>query len=876
MTTQKTSKKLASLDAPLAGDVAASGGKSVGLHRMLVAGLPVPPGFVVTTAAFDAVIGGDEKVRASIEKLNDCAPGMPLREGAIAVREAILACELPEEFAREIIEAWESITKNAPVAVRSSATAEDLANASFAGQQDTYLSIETRRELLDAVRRCWASLYTERAVVYRRTHGFDKAHVSMAVVIQQMIQAESAGVLFTADPLSGHRGISVVEAVAGLGEALVSGHVTPERYRIRNKDSWVLERRGTQGQTLGVDGGLLPDSALAQLNALGQKSAAHNGMPMDIEWAFAKNKIWLLQARPITTLWPLPEGKPLEPWRVYVSLGHIQVYTAPFSYVGISMFARIIPLARDENTGLSKLIHRIGDRIYVDFTPALSRQPFRTLLPIFLMNASEQIAKRLQVAAKREEMDSVPEASRARVGRALPILLRLLAQGVKNIRSEPNTVRDIYIEKLESIAKLQGERMKKAETLEQRLDTMFEDLGQILVDLVQEVVPRLLPAMMLAKFVPRLAAWLDPEIDSRLLLQGLEGNITTEMDMSLADIGDVARDIPQIVAALKDSDPIPQLETLRKDPDCKAFFQVWDKFLEENGHRGVGEIDPGTPRWREDSRLPLRSVAGALERPRGALRAQHHALTKQAEECRDKLVEAARKKPFGSVLASFTKGAINRMRILLAAREHHKFYMVKTIDRLRTVTLEAGQFLHSAGVIESADDIWFLELNEIREAVKKAQSARKDSLHALIVKRRALRERYANMNPPAVMTSEGEAIQYVDDRVIPPNSLAGTSVSGGIYEGTARVVFDPAREELGAGEVLVARFTDPGWTPLFGHAGALVMEVGGQMTHGSVIAREIGIPAVVAVEGATARIRSGDRIRVDGEGGFVTILGGAT
>lgn len=876
MSSNKVTKMLVSLDAALAGDVAASGGKSVGLYRMISAGLPVPPGFVVTTAAFDAVIGQDVNVRAAIAKLQQCAPGVPLRDGAIAVREAILSCQLPEAFAREIVAAWESITNNAPVAVRSSATAEDLANASFAGQQDTYLSIETRRELLDAVRRCWASLYTERAVVYRRTHGFDHAHVSMAVVIQEMIAAESAGVLFTADPLSGHRGISVVEAVAGLGEALVSGHVTPERYRLDNKTGRVLERRGTKGQTLGIDGGLLPEQALSQLTSLGRKIEAKSNMPMDLEWAFAKNKIWLLQARPITTLWPLPEGKTAPGWRVYVSLGHIQVYTAPFSHVGSSMFARVIPLDRDEQTGLSRLIHRIGERMYVDFTPALSQQPFRTLLPIFLMNASEQIAKRLQVVAKRPELDLVPNHSRVRASRVFPVLLRLFGQSIKNVRAEPNEVREIYVQRLASIAQTQGEHLKRANSLEERLDIMFDDLGHMLIDLAAEAAPRMLPAMVISKLVPRLAAWLDPEIDSRLLLQGLEGNITTEMDLSLADVGDVARDNPQIVAALKDADPAARLEALRTDPACSDFFRVWDTFLEENGHRGVGEIDPGTPRWREDPRIPLRSVAGALERPRGALRAQHRALTRQAEECRDNLANAARKKLFGKRLADFTTGAINRMRILLSTREHHKFYMVKTIDRLRTVLLEAGAFLSEAQVIQAPDDIWFLDLNEIRKAVKQVNTGRKEQLQTLIAKRKSLREKYANMSPPPVVTSDGESIQYVDDRVIPPNSLAGTTVSGGIYEGTARVVHDPAREELGAGEVLVTRFTDPGWTPLFGHAGALVMEVGGQMTHGSVIARELGIPAVVAVDGATAKIRSGDRIRVDGEGGFVTILGGAT
>jgi rifampicin phosphotransferase len=876
MTSNQNKTMLASLEAPLAGDVATSGGKSAGLHRMISAGLPVPPGFVVTTAAFDGIIGRDENVRAAITNLQNYASGAPLREGAAAVRETILACVLPDGFAREVVGAWESITKNSPVAVRSSATAEDLANASFAGQQDTYLSLETARELLDSLRRCWASLYTERAVVYRRTHGFDHAHVSMAVVVQQMVRAEAAGVLFTADPLSGHRGISVIEAIAGLGEALVSGHVTPERYRLRNKTGQALERIGTTGKPLQNNEGLLNASALKQLNKLGENAAAKNGIPMDIEWALEKNKIWLLQARPITTLWPLPEEKPLPGWRVYIGFGHLQVYTAPISRVGTSMFARVLPLDRDPETGMSRLAHVIGERLYIDMTPALARQPFRRLLPKLLMNASEQIATRLQVATKREELDSVPDSSRTNLGRVIPVLWHLLSRAIQNLRHNPNEVRDVYVRELESIARKQGERLNQAKTLEERLDVMFDELGHGLVNLGQEFIPRLMPAILMSKFVPRLAAWLDPEVDARQLLAGLEGNITTEMDMSLADVGDMARDLPPIVAALESDDPVTRLETLRNDPTCVAFFQAWDDFLEKNGHRGVGEIDPGVPRWREDPRLPLRSVAGALERPPGALRAQHRALVRQAEECRDKLVAAARKKLFGAKLAAFTKSLIERMRTLLALREHHKFYLVRMIDRLRTITLEAGSYLAQSGIIQTQEDVWFLELNEIREAVKQAHSKNPKPWMAQIAKRRALREKYATMTPPAVMTSDGEVIQYVDNRVIPPNSLAGTSVSSGVYEGIARVVFDPAKEELRAGEVLVTRFTDPGWTPLFGHAGALVMEVGGQMTHGSVIAREIGIPAVVAVEGATAKIQSGDRIRVDGEGGFVTILGGAT
>lgn len=866
---------LASLADPIAANIAASGGKSAGLHRMIAASLPVPPGFVVTTAAFEAIVARDEGVRRAVAHLHACAEGSALREGAMAVRQAVLSCALPEAFAREVVQAWETMTNNAPVAVRSSATTEDLANASFAGQQDTYLSIETGRELLEALRGCWASLFTERAVVYRRAHGFDNTRVSMAVVVQRMVAADSAGVLFTADPLSGQRGISVIEAVAGLGEALVSGHATPERYRIRGRDGVVLARIGTHGAPLTANQGLVDERALRELNTLGRRAEASAQQPMDIEWAIEKGRVWLLQARPITTLWPLPEGRLLPGFRIFVSFGHMQVYTSPLSRVALSMFARMAPIGRDPRTGLSSIIRNAGERVYFDATPALAREPFRRLLPALLMNASEPIARRLETAAAREELRDLPDSERANLSVVVPVILGLLRQALRNVLTDPQRVRDDLFADLDEIIRHHGERLAGAKTLEDRLDVLFDELGTQLANVLKTMIPRMLPAIFMGKAVSRLGAWLAPDVDHRLLHQGFEGNITTEMDMALADLADLARDVPSLVVALKDQDSTARLAALRSDESCAGFFRAWDAFLERYGHRSAGEIDPGVPRWREDPRIPLRSIAGALERPRGALREQHQMLARRARECRDKLVAAARKKPLGFWIAPLTAGIIDRMRTLLGAREHHKFYMVIMIDRLRTVVLEAGTFLMNAKALRSCEDVWFLELPEIREAVTEVRHGRVPALQARVEERKALREKYAHMTPPAVMTSDGEAIAFVDQRDLPANSLAGTAVSGGTYEGTARVVHDPAKEELGAGEVLVARFTDPGWTPLFGHAGALVMEVGGQMTHGSVIAREIGIPAVVAVEGATARIHSGDRIRVDGERGFVTVLQGA-
>lgn len=875
MNSQNTLPTLVPLEHPAAAETSQCGGKSAGLHLLMRADLPVPPGFVITTRAFDALIRAREEFQRAVSLLQTADEGPALRERAQAVREAVLAQPFSDTFTNEVIAAWKSITQNAPVAVRSSATAEDMSNASFAGQQDTYLNIKTERELLESLRACWASLFTERAVIYRRNHGFDDSRVSMAVVIQRMVNADAAGVLFTADPISNRRDIFVVEAVPGLGEAFVSGHAAPERYRIRTRDGKVSERIGTDGKPLNENQGLLSAEILAQMHVLGQKAQRNAGTPVDIEWAVEKNQLWLLQSRPITTLWPLPEGKPLPGWRVFLSFGHMQVYTAPLSRVGVSMFARMLPLRRDPETGLSRLVRNAGERIYFDVTPALSRPPFNKLILRFLESAGETIANRVEVAAKRDEIHSLPASERPNLPVVLPVVLRFMGQALNNVRKDPKQMRDIYQDELQQTLQQMRERLQQADTLEKRFNVMFDEFGTLLGSIMTSMLPRMMPAVITSRLFPTWVAWVAAELDSRIFLQGLEKNITTDMDMALADLADLARDIPALVTALKSTNPVQSVELLRANEDCFAFFKAWDTFLHMYGHRSAGEIDPAVPRWREDPRIPLRSIAGSLDRPRGALRAQHRTLARRAEECRDKLLVSAREKPLGFVIAPITRTLIDYMRTMLGAREHHKFYLVQAIDLLRSVVLEVGEYLANMGSLSAADDVWFLELPEIKSALADIQAQKTTSLKSLVSNRRELRDRYAHMTPPAVLTSDGEAISPAIKRDVPANSLAGTPVSGGICEGTARVVHDPATEDLGAGEILVARFTDPGWTPLFGHAGALVMEVGGQMTHGSVIAREIGIPAVVAVEGATQKIRSGDRIRVDGERGFVTVLEGA-
>lgn len=874
-TIHRESSYLYTISDPAVSDTAIGGGKAAGLHRLISANLPVPEAYCVTTRAFDDVVAIHPAFQRAIRHLDSARDDTSLFEGARALREVILAIELPRSFADHLIEMWQMDLGGTHVAVRSSATAEDLEGASFAGQQDTFLSIGSAPALLGAVRKAWASLFTNRAVTYRKSRGFPNDRVSMGIVVQRMVAADCAGVLFTADPVSGRRGVTVVEAIRGLGEAFVSGHVTPERYQIRTSDGHVYTRLGSDGARLAEDSGLLSGRTLEELRRLSARAEAHAKTPLDIEWATERGRVWLLQARPITTLWPLPEGSFPEGLRVLASFGHLQVYTSPLSRVGSSMFRRIIPFGRDERTGMSAFVRVAGDRLYVDTTPLLASEPFRTVFPAIVANASEPVAARLAAAKERPELSMLPPEGRIRLRDAATGILPVISKSIRVMLDDPRSAKDAYLQELHGRLAEQGERLSRAQTVSERVDILFDELGeQARWMLYRALMPRMVPALLLSKLMAQLVPRLMDGQDHRPLLQGLEGNVTTEMEFALADLSDLARDVPALTLALRSDDAVEQLRALRGEPACRPFFDAWDAFLARHGHRSVGEIDPGVPRFREDPRLLLRSIAGALERPKGALRAQHHELRQKALLLRDELVAAAQSGPTGSLGGKLTGALIDRMRTFLGLREEHKFVMVVTIDRLRAVVREAGGYLREAGSIDAEDDVWMLDLHEIRDAARAASKGAPQKLQSLVAERKRARALHETASPPAVITSEGEIIAAPPVRDAPPGSLAGTPVSGGVYEGIARVVFDPARETLGAGEILVTRFTDPGWTPLFGHAGALVMEVGGQMTHGSVIAREIGIPAVVAVEGATKKVRSGDRVRVDGDRGLVTVLEG--
>lgn len=873
-----------------AGVLTQAGGKAVGLHALIAAGLPAPPGFVVTTAAFVAAGAGDEVFAGLLARLDawDAQDLIGIGQIAAELRARVARLPLPDGLAAAIFAAVRRHGVEHAYAVRSSASAEDLDDASFAGLQDTFLQVHGEDAVVDRVRACWASLFTDRAVVYRRRRGIAAGRAAMAVVVQRMIAADAAGVVFSADPTSGHRGVAVIEAVWGLGDALVSGRALADVVRVRRSDEAVLERvvADKAFEVVGIEGGgtresavpedrrraaVLTDAEARELCALVGRAEVLRKMPQDVEWARADGKLWLLQSRPITTLYPRPD---VDDGRrhVFVSFGHIQVNTATMSPFGISVVRRMIPLGRRD--GVSQTLQPVGGRIYADVTPALQRAPLRFIVPALLARMHQPSAERLAIVARRPDVIAAARATRPSMLAVMGFVAPVLARTIRRTVMAPERMRRLLVDHFNDLVAGQTARIRGAADTVGRLRVVREELGLEFDGVLKRGGAPLVAALVVSEtLMRRVCARVCPEAGPDALLRGLTGNITTEMDLELGDLADVCRECPALVAAVTSEAPAEAVSRLRGQAGTEKFFVGWDAFIKKFGARCAGEIDIAVPRWRDRPDGLLRALSGSMARPAGAHRVQHEAARREAERVAGEVERAARRGLFGWIRGPFVRGIIERARTAHALREHHKFALIEFFGLVRTVALEVGAMLVTDGATGDEGDVFLLEWDEVVAAAEAhARGGSLAGLAGLIEARRATARRCAELTPPPVLTDEGEAPALPRPKDVPAGTLCGIAVSSGVVEGRARVIRDPATETLAAGEVLVAPFTDPGWTPLFMHASALVMEVGGLMTHGSVVAREIGIPAVVAVEGATREIRTGQRIRVDGDRGWVTLL----
>lgn len=873
-------------------DLPRVGGKGANLGEMARAGFPVPPGFCISTEAFRRFMAGvpeSDELYASLDALSaDDVEGV--RRVGEEVRRALLAAPIPPAITGALSAELERMGKEHSYAVRSSATAEDLPYASFAGQHDTYLNVRGEANLVDRVRACWASLFTDRAILYRAQNGFPHRSVELSVVVQRMIFPDVAGILFTADPVTGSRRIISIDASYGLGEALVSGLVSADLYKIDKKTGAVVEARiadkkialrpapggGTVREDLSDEqrrARVLSDEQARALAELGKRVEAHYGAPQDIEWGIAGNEIVLLQARPITSLFPIPEPRPKDDdLHVYFSFSHAQVMTDPMSPMGQSVWRLIFPFGR-EGRGYNPLMCHAGGRLYVDITLLLRNRVFRKVVPKALRGADQLAAQAIAEVTKQEGVFDGPgvgEAVRPQTAlrRIVPLFAkaqaRLLFVKPEGAAEDLSKMADEFLGEVRA-------KLAAAKPGADRLQ-MAADLIEDLFDRCVWVVPPYLIAGLLGSAIARRLAGPEGAADVTALGRGLVGNVTTEMDLAVGDLADAARAAPDLAAHLSGPEPLDAVRKANQIKGAQAFAEAWEAFLERYGMRGPSEIDIARPRFRDEPTPLLKTVAGNLRQGEpGTHRAHHKHLVSEAEAAGRRLIEAASKGPLGLVRGALMRRMVRVARNLLPVREHPKFLLIKTIDLMRATILEGASELLASRRIDAQDDIWYLELPELVAALRDPSA----DVRATIARRKADYERFRHMSPPRVLTSEGETISAKHaGESLPKGAIAGSPVSAGIVEGVARVILSPHEEILHRGEILIAPFTDPGWTPLFINAAGLVMEVGGLMTHGSVVAREYGIPAVVCVPDATKRIRTGQRIRVNGDLGYVEILEG--
>jgi phosphoenolpyruvate synthase/pyruvate phosphate dikinase len=848
--------------------VALAGGKGAQLGELSrIDGVRGPAGFCVTTDAFRRIMTAVPWIDDQLDRLSRLDPDDREAIGTLSaeIRRTLEGAVVPDDLAAAITRSVTRLGGQAAYAVRSSATAEDLPTASFAGQQDTYLNVVGLAAILRHVRQCWASLFTERAVSYRMRNHFDHRKVHMAVVVQRMLFPQVSGILFTADPVTSNRKVVSIEASFGLGEALVSGLVNPDVYKVRDGEiaakavaakQLAIRARpagGTQQVAIGPQSQQQPaltDAQILRLAQLGRLIEAHFGLPQDIEWCLVDDGFQIVQSRPITTLFPIPatadQGN-----HVYVSVGHQQMMTDAMKPLGLSMWQLTTPRPMSE----------AADRLFVDVTQTLGSPASRADLLKVMGRSDPLIGDALQTIIDRGDfIPAVPDEDPGE-----PPAYSAPA----TIETDPAIVTALVERSQASIATLKRDiRTQSGPALLDFILADVQELRRILFD------PQSMQAIMAGmqatwSLSEQLEAWLGEKNAVDTLTQSVPNNVTSEMGLALLDVADVIRPHPDVVAFLQHVDHEDFLEELPKltgGPEARDAIQA---YLHKYGMRCVGEIDITRPRWGERPTTLVPMILGNIKNfERGEGQRRFEEGRQKAREKEQELLARLQALPDGDRKAEQAKRMIDRIQTFTGYREYPKYGMVSRYFVYKQALLSEAGRLVQAGVLREREDIFYLRLGELHDVV------RTNHVDDQLIRRRkdAFRS-YRALTPPRVLTSDGEAVEGTYRRAgVPAGALTGLPVSAGTVEGRARVILDMAEAELEAGDILVTAYTDPSWTPAFVAIEGLVTEVGGLMTHGAVIAREYGLPAVVGVEHATRLIRDGQRIRVHGTDGYVEVL----
>jgi pyruvate,water dikinase len=871
-----------------------AGGKGANLAHLVRQGFPVPQGFIVTTGAYCAYVEANSLapfILTTLENLMADVPGA-LAAASEAIRAKFSAGVLVREIATPLQQAYAALGRP-PVAVRSSATAEDLPETSFAGQQDTFLNVVGDEALMEAVVNCWSSLWTARAIGYRARNDLPQLELALAVIVQEMVESEVSGVLFTADPLDGKRTMMVVEATLGLGEALVSGQVEPDRYRVEAGSGRLLSKTvGAKALSIrGKAGGgtirqaesattrqALPDAAIGELARLGQRVADFFGRPQDIEWARAGGRIHLLQSRPITSLFPIPTGMGPDPLQVMLSFGAVQGLLEPMTPLGRDAIGAVFAggsgmFGYRLTAETQNVLHVAAERLWISITGLIRHRALRRVLRGAMPMLEPSVAQAMESLWDDPRLLPTEGFNPRTFRRFVPLVLPVLGRFILSLL-RPDAQRAGFQRQMEAEAAKFGARMEMAGSLAERLALMEEMLDRAFRFLLPRFVPRLGAGMGSLTMLTRLAASLPGSgHDALAMTRGMPHNVTTEMDLALWEVAEMIRSDAASADHFEGAEPASlAADYLAGRLPAPAQAAVAG-FLRRYGMRGPGEIDLGRPRWRENP-TPILQVLQSYLQIEDADQAPDAAFARGADAAKaaiQRLADAVRLTKGGWLKARLVRWAARRMRTLTSLRESPKFWVMRIMGKVREGLLASGVELVEAGLLARPEDLFFLCLSELRAL---AAGQERDWSAVVRDRRRAYAREQRRQRIPRLLLSDGQA--FYEGMAVPAEEgegvLAGSPVSPGVAEGPVRVVLDLQQAQLAPGEILVCPGTDPAWTPLFLVAAGLVMEVGGLMTHGSVVAREYGLPAVVGVSQATTRLRTGQRVRVDGTTGRIVVV----
>ena len=852
------------------------GGKGQSLTRLVKAGFPVPDGFHITTQAYKLFVEENHLTSGIKTALDSADPEHPasLQAASENIRDLFLDGVLPVSLEEQIREAYSELVNKKgqdSVAVRSSATAEDLPEASFAGQQDSFLNLKNEDEVLLAVKKCWASLWTARAISYRIRQNIGQGEIALAVVVQVLVNGNAAGILFTANPLNGNPDQMVISASWGLGEAIVSGQVNPDMYTLDKKSGKLLvsEISDKATQTIAEENGtkevevsdllrkeaVLNETQIKTLGGLGNQIEDLYGSPMDIEWVLMDGKFFIVQARPITSL-PVYEPEPPNEWKMpnpkgrYMRSSIVDLMPDPLSPLFASM---ALPKMNNAIMGIAKDMMGIPEDTFANIMLTINGYAYQSV-------------------------SYSPRQWGAILFKIIPATIRLLKEGVPYWQ---DVARPRYHQICETWENKALDSLSNFELLngaEEMLEAFAQHLSSLMTSTMgPSAGSEAIFSNIYSKLIRKEG---DPE--SPAFLMGFE-NIPLKSEKALYDLSIWCRKQIDLAEYLKTS----EAEVIQKDYQQKikpeqlseeiwmAWIDRFQNYLQNYGYL-IYDMDFAKPLPMDEPMVMINSLKLYVsEKINSPYERQNDLVNK-----RRKALEAVGPRVKGLKGWAFSK-SLKWAQKQAPLREDGISEIGRGYPVLRKMLITLGNRFSISGCLDTGEDIFWLEESEVRSLVRESETSKSASNYSGIVKeRKALWKSQKKASPPPQLPSGKKYMGFEMDSLLSGgegslegNQIKGVGASPGRVTAPARILHGQEDfERMRPGDILVAGITTPAWTPLFALAAGVITDVGGPLSHGSIVAREYGIPAVMGTGIATKTIRDGQIITLDGGSGTVFLL----